>query len=198
MFWQHSWDTSGEVRWREGTLGDVAHYSYDYQTPVWELRYDEGHVVAKVALLDPHSLVEFQVDEATGQETEDQLTLTWRRVGDPYMPPGLEASAAAAEESIKHSHLHARITRIVNRESLDHILRLARNCANEPQNDKYRKIRLTHEKHAALLVRSEGAMDAMRALGWEEEDGFMRLPSHVHISDLDVRQLELAREHHGV
>lgn len=42
--------------------------------------------------------------------------------------------------------------------------------ALQPKEDKYRKIKLTNEKINTMVVQVENAVDALRALGWVQED----------------------------
>lgn len=72
--------------------------------------------------------------------------------------------------------------------------KLARNAAQNPAEEKYRKVRLTNEKIAALLVAVEGAKEAMIEMGWVEEGEFLVLPAGVQLAfNKEVRDIEDAK-----
>jgi len=86
--------------------------------------------------------------------------------------------------------LQAALSTVKSDASLETMGKLVRNCAQNPSEDKYRKIRLTNEKIAAVLVAVEGAKASMLAMGWVEEGEFLVLPSGVHLSMAEVRDIE--------
>ena len=58
--------------------------------------------------------------------------------------------------------------------------------------DKFRKIRLTNEKIAAVMA-VEGAKTAMLTMGWVENEEFLVLPAGVRLSMKEVRDIEDAK-----
>jgi hypothetical protein len=66
----------------------------------------------------------------------------------------------------------------------DILLTLLGNLENDPQNEKYRKIRVTNPKLQEHLFSVDGAHDYLRALGWQD-DG-----EHMVIRDVNVAVLQ--------
>ena len=73
--------------------------------------------------------------------------------------------------------------------------KLTRNSAQAPGEEKFRKIRLTNEKIAAVITNVDGAVEAMCEMGWvKEADGeFLVLPPAKSVSMREVREIDDAR-----
>ena len=73
--------------------------------------------------------------------------------------------------------------------------KLTRNSAQAPAEEKFRKIRLTNEKIAAVITNVDGAVEAMCEMGWVKEgDGeFLVLPPAKSVSMREVREIDDAR-----
>ena len=73
--------------------------------------------------------------------------------------------------------------------------KLTRNSAQAPGEEKFRKIRLTNEKIAAVITNVDGAVEAMCEMGWVKEgDGeFLVLPPAKSVSMREVREIDDAR-----
>jgi hypothetical protein len=59
----------------------------------------------------------------------------------------------------------------------------------QPKEDKYRKIKLSNEKVHTTIVQVENALDALRAMGWvqeEQELEFLVLPAGKYMSMKEV------------
>ncbi len=55
-------------------------------------------------------------------------------------------------------------------EAMEMMHKLVYNCAVQPKEDKYRRVRLTNPKVKAVLVDAPGAVEALTALGWTREE----------------------------
>merc|ERR1719199_790345 len=73
--------------------------------------------------------------------------------------------------------------------------KLTRNTAQAPAEEKFRKVRLTNEKIAAVITNVDGAVEAMCEMGWVKEgDGeFLVLPPAKSVSMREVREIDDAR-----
>jgi len=91
--------------------------------------------------------------------------------------------------------LQAALAKVKSDASLETMGKLVRNVAQNPGEDKFRKIRLTNEKISAVLVAVEGAKESMIVMGWVEEDEFLVLPAGVQLSfNKEVRDIEDAKQ----
>eukprot|EP00854_Cymbomonas_tetramitiformis_P022284 gene22284-26883_t len=78
-------------------------------------------------------------------------------------------------------------------ESLTTIGKLTRNVSQNPREDKFRRIRLTNEKIAAVIGNVPGALELLAHMGWEREgEEFLVLPASVQMSMNEVRAIEAA------
>lgn len=64
------------------------------------------------------------------------------------------------------SHLQA----VKSMEAVEMIHKLTYNCATQPTEEKFRKVRLANAKVKAVLGDTPGAVEAMTALGWSHEE----------------------------
>jgi hypothetical protein len=71
---------------------------------------------------------------------------------------------------------------------------LTRNVAQNPREEKYRRVRLTNPKIAAALVDIKGAVDVMLHLGWVH----VRLPTYHGRRDLSAHDCPRPRGCEGV
>mmetsp|Transcript_22808 Transcript_22808/g.63340 ORF Transcript_22808/g.63340 Transcript_22808/m.63340 type:complete len:175 (-) Transcript_22808:393-917(-) len=97
----------------------------------------------------------------------------------------------------KLSDVEAALRAVTSVESLAIIGTLCRNCAIQPKEEKYRRIKLSNKKIAHAIVDSEGALDAMLKLGWvkDTEDGeVLVLPEGRYLNMDTVRKVDTARE----
>jgi thiol-disulfide isomerase/thioredoxin len=98
----------------------------------------------------------------------------------------------AVEEAVVATRLQAALAAVKSEASLETINKLVRNCVQNPVGDKFRKIRLTNEKIAAVMA-VEGAKTAMLTMGWVEDGEFLVLPAGVRLSMKEVRDIEDAK-----
>ena len=91
--------------------------------------------------------------------------------------------------SIKRT-LAGELARVKSGASLEAINKLVRNCAQNPREEKYRRVRTTNHKVHAVLVAVDGAMSVMATMGWVQEGEFLVLPAGVHLSMREVRDIE--------
>ena len=105
----------------------------------------------------------------------------------PSQPPPL------SKEAVVETPLQAALAAVKSDASLETMNKLVRNCVQTPGEDKFRKIRLTNEKIAAVLVSVEGAKTAMLKMGWVEDGEFLVLPAGVQLSRKEVRDIEDAK-----
>lgn len=79
--------------------------------------------------------------------------------------------------------------------SLNTIGTLTRNVAQNPREEKYRRLRLTNQKIADAILNAEGALETMLQLGWTQEgEEFLVLPGSVQLTMTHVRAVEAAKE----
>merc|ERR1712166_1546756 len=95
--------------------------------------------------------------------------------------------------AVAQSPLQAALNAVKSDASLETMNKLVRNCAQNPTEEKFRKIRLTNEKIAAVLVAVEHAKEAMLAMGWVEEGEFLVLPAGRNLTMAQVRDIEDAK-----
>jgi len=90
--------------------------------------------------------------------------------------------------------LQLQLGMVENNDSLKTISTLTRNIAQNPREDKYRKIRLTNAKINQLIMESTGALGVLQVMGWVEgdEEGFLVLPNNVQMSMAIVRAIDEA------
>ena len=105
-----------------------------------------------------------------------------------------QRTPAAVEEAVVATRLQAALAAVKSEASLETINKLVRNCVQNPvlNGDKFRKIRLTNEKIAAVMA-VEGAKTAMLTMGWVENEEFLVLPAGVRLSMKEVRDIEDAK-----
>eukprot|EP00918_Siedleckia_nematoides_P035321 GHVU01076734.1.p1 GENE.GHVU01076734.1~~GHVU01076734.1.p1 ORF type:complete len:185 (+),score=55.44 GHVU01076734.1:26-556(+) len=101
--------------------------------------------------------------------------------------------APSHKAAVAATPLQAALALVKSDASLETMNKLVRNCAQNPGEEKYRKIRLTNDKIAAVLVAVEGAKAAMLAMGWVEDGEFLVLPAGVQLSMKEVRDIEDAK-----
>ncbi|GLC46068.1 hypothetical protein PLESTB_001036000 [Pleodorina starrii] len=98
----------------------------------------------------------------------------------------------------KPSEVEAAVQAVKSMEAVEMIHKLVYNCAVQPKEDKYRKVRLANPKVKAILGDTPGAVDAMTALGWslEEADGepVLVVPAGKFLNMQQVRVVEAARD----
>jgi hypothetical protein len=88
----------------------------------------------------------------------------------------LNACATAAKLPTVLSDTERLLHSIVDLDSLEVLGKVLYNAAVSPNEDKYRRLRLSNAKVAAAVVEVPGALDLMLALGWvkdEQEDALM-------------------------
>lgn len=79
--------------------------------------------------------------------------------------------------------------------SLNILSTLTRNVAQNPREEKYRKLRLTNAKISEAITTVEGAMAALAVLGWVQDgEEFLVLPESVQLTMAHVRTIEAAKE----
>ncbi|GFR46734.1 hypothetical protein Agub_g8357 [Astrephomene gubernaculifera] len=98
----------------------------------------------------------------------------------------------------KPSEVEAAVQAVKSVEAVEMIHKLVYNCAVQPKEEKFRKVRLANPKVKAVLGDAVGAVDAMTALGWslEEADGepILLIPSGKYMTMQQVRIVETARD----
>jgi hypothetical protein len=168
----------------QGTIGEYlgTNSTLGCPCPMWVIKYDGSKIESKVSFVAPNSLLEYQVDDVTGVETLEGHMSCWRRVGEHFTPPEVAAAAAAGQESAKTQAAQA----------IDTMSKILKNCAANPGEDKYRKIKFSNPKIAGMLS-VEDVEAAMLSLGWvEEEEGgggggpCLVLPVGVVLSTSDI------------
>jgi len=60
--------------------------------------------------------------------------------------------------------------------------KLTRNIVRNPGEAKFRKINLTNEKIKKAITDVPNAVDALKEMGWQQEDDFLVLPATVHLA----------------
>jgi len=90
--------------------------------------------------------------------------------------------------------LQSALAQVKSGDSLETMGKLVRNVAQNPLEEKYRRIRLTNEKISAVLVAVDGAKESMLTMGWVEEGEFLILPAGVQLSMTQVRDIEDAKD----
>mmetsp|Transcript_16573 Transcript_16573/g.54114 ORF Transcript_16573/g.54114 Transcript_16573/m.54114 type:complete len:189 (-) Transcript_16573:1696-2262(-) len=99
----------------------------------------------------------------------------------------------AAEKTALERALGALPPTAAAEKALDTINTLTRNVVQK-QEEKYRTVKLSNPKIQELLVRVPGAVDAMKVMGWVEEEGeLLVLPAGVKLSMSEVRAIEDAK-----
>lgn len=97
------------------------------------------------------------------------------------------------------TELEAALRAVSSVDSLEIINKLCKNCAVQPKEDKFRKVKLSNKKVSVTIVEAPGAMEAMLKLGWTEEsnaeDGdVLVLPPGKYIKMDQVRKIDEATE----
>mmetsp|Transcript_19128 Transcript_19128/g.36841 ORF Transcript_19128/g.36841 Transcript_19128/m.36841 type:complete len:186 (-) Transcript_19128:282-839(-) len=67
-------------------------------------------------------------------------------------------------------------------ESLDLIEKLTRNVVRNPGEDKFRRINLSNPKISAAITDVHFAVDALKEMGWVQDDDALLLPPSVHLA----------------
>lgn len=101
------------------------------------------------------------------------------------LPPAKPTEVEAAVQSIK------------SMDSLEVIGKLLYNCAVSPREEKYRRIKLSNKKISETIVNTPGALDAMQALGWVQDEANLEelmLPAGVFMTMKEVRIVEDAKD----
>jgi len=99
----------------------------------------------------------------------------------------------------KLSDTEAALKAVATVDSLNIISTLCKNCAVQPKEEKFRKVKLSNKKINAAIVGTEGGLDAMLKLGWMQsttaEDGdVLMLPEGKYLNMETVRKVEEAKE----
>ncbi|EFJ42376.1 hypothetical protein VOLCADRAFT_107314 [Volvox carteri f. nagariensis] len=98
----------------------------------------------------------------------------------------------------KPSEVEAAVQAVKSMEAVEMIHKLVYNCAVQPKEDKFRKVRLANPKVKAVLSDTQGAVEALTALGWslEEADGepVLVVPAGKFMTMQQVRVVEAARD----
>jgi hypothetical protein len=83
-------------------------------------------------------------------------------------------------------------------ETLELIDKLTRNVVRNPAEEKFRHIKLTNPKIAAAITDVEFAVDALKEMGWvDDEDGSLTLPSSVRLAhEVEVLALIDAKDYY--
>jgi len=91
------------------------------------------------------------------------------------LPPGSKVAEALTDlqTALRNLPLDGAI------EALDLLEKITRNVVSNPREEKFRRIRTTNEKLAALF--GLGGAHIMREMGWQEEGEFMVLPGNVNL-----------------
>uniref|UniRef100_A0A061S311 PUB domain-containing protein n=1 Tax=Tetraselmis sp. GSL018 TaxID=582737 RepID=A0A061S311_9CHLO len=97
------------------------------------------------------------------------------------------------------SDLEAALRAVCSTDSLTVISTLCRNCAIQPKEDKFRKVKLSNKKIHSAVVDTPGALEVMLKLGWventTEQDGdVLEIPSGQYITMEQVRKVDEAKE----
>lgn len=72
---------------------------------------------------------------------------------------------------------------------------VTRNVAQNPREEKFRRLRLTNAKISAAITTVEGAMATLTLLGWVQDgEEFLVLPDSVQMTMNHVRSVEAAKE----
>ncbi|CAE7678780.1 unnamed protein product, partial [Symbiodinium pilosum] len=81
--------------------------------------------------------------------------------------------------------------------ALDMLETITRNTAQNPQEEKYRRVRTTNDK-LSVLFSLPGIIPVMQSMGWEQDGEFMQLPKSVKLDFPNhvVKILE-AKSHFG-
>jgi len=66
-------------------------------------------------------------------------------------------------------------------ETLELLEKLTRNVVRNPEEQKYRSIKLTNPKMSAVVADAPTMLTVLREMGWEEQDEAMVLPSAVRL-----------------
>lgn len=66
-------------------------------------------------------------------------------------------------------------------ETLELIDKLTRNVVRNPGEEKFRKIKLSNPKVAAVIAEVPGAVDAMKEMGWTEDADGLALPPTIRL-----------------
>ncbi|GLI62667.1 hypothetical protein VaNZ11_005342 [Volvox africanus] len=98
----------------------------------------------------------------------------------------------------KPSDVEAAVQAVKSMDAVEMIHKLVYNCAVQPKEDKFRKVRLGNSKVKAVLGDTPGAVEALTALGWslEEADGepVLVVPTGKFMTMQQVRVVEAARD----
>lgn len=113
---------------------------------------------------------------------------------------GYAGYAPAKLPPSKPSEAEAAVLAVKSMETLETIHKLVYNASVQPNESKFRRIRLTNDKIQKVLVDCPGALDAMAALGWaveEAEPEFLVIPAGKFMTMTQVRIIEAARDKLG-
>mmetsp|Transcript_55341 Transcript_55341/g.113174 ORF Transcript_55341/g.113174 Transcript_55341/m.113174 type:complete len:179 (-) Transcript_55341:309-845(-) len=103
------------------------------------------------------------------------------------------AGYAPGHKVVEVTPLQSKLVTVKSVDSFDLIEKLTRNVAQNPTEEKYRKVRLTNEKIKAALVDVAGALDVLLEMGWTQEGEFIVLPSGTQMTMMQVRDIDDAR-----
>merc|ERR550514_1882529 len=68
-------------------------------------------------------------------------------------------------------------------EALEIMEKLVRNVVRNPNEDKFRRIKLSNPKIAAAITNVPGAVDALKVMGWIETPDGLALPMSVSFAE---------------
>ena len=90
-------------------------------------------------------------------------------------------------------------TRALPVATLETLLKVCGNTARNPQEAKFRRVKLSNEKVRALITDVPGAVAVLQAMGWtvEEEEGesYAVLPQGTNVTQKHVRDIQDALDH---
>ena len=110
------------------------------------------------------------------------------------MAYSVKYSTTNAQENL--TPLDRALRSIESMESLTTINKITRNITKNPDEKKFRRLRLTNAKIAALLVEVPGCLDALGEMGWarsEEDADFLEIAGKLGFDK--VRAIESAFDH---
>ncbi|EEH53526.1 uncharacterized protein MICPUCDRAFT_68787 [Micromonas pusilla CCMP1545] len=105
------------------------------------------------------------------------------------------AGYAPGHKVVMATPLQQALKAVKDDKSLETMEKLTRNSAQAPAEEKFRRVRLTNEKIAAVITNVPGAVRVMLEMGWRlvENDEFLILPTGTSVTMKDVREIDDAR-----
>ena len=149
---------------------------------------------AAEAWIDPHPGPRFQCRNICANVAVAVAVGSTAAASAPCCRVRARLSLRLVQVAEKLTPVQAALAKVKSDASLETINKLVRNVAQNPAEEKFRKVRLTNEKIAAVLVQVEGAKQVMLEMGWVEEGEFLVLPARVQLSfNKEVRDIEEAK-----